>query len=368
MKIKNSTCDDSLDNPNVAAKQLSDAVLEMNDNFKNALKGKFEKPWETIKRYKTTLNELDKTYKKTLLGNEKSKSGMYIGQSHNYSIETAMKEQFGFTVSRENQCMKYEKDKYYKLALVEVSLLFITYEQVYDFQIRFALLKLLLQRFCFYSLNWDETWDILCFRDGADDIETIYLWVMDTDMSDLPDIIDESVYSMRRKTIVSVLTAKDIMKPKCKEDLTWLFEDWMNQSDKKKIIASQYHTSESTAQRWMKKYGLLKKSNNLIHEERCAKEHEEIKTLIVNQHAVTNESIDTSTQTMIDALNSNNKMLTATIETLNKKIDALTREVEDLKTRNQELARTQLIGRLDNKSDDLFDLPLAPGTLKFSGQ
>lgn len=65
---------------------------------------------------------------------------------------------------------------------------------------------------------------------------------------------------------------------------------------------------------------------------------------------------------MIDALNSNNKMLTATIETLNKKIDALTREVEDLKARNQELARTQLIGRVDNKSDDLFDLPLT-GTL-----
>ena len=77
--IKNSTCDYSLDNPNVAAKQLSDAVSDVNANFKKALKGKFEKPWETIKRYKTTLNELDKTYKKTLLGNEKSKSGMYIG-------------------------------------------------------------------------------------------------------------------------------------------------------------------------------------------------------------------------------------------------------------------------------------------------
>ena len=163
--------------------------------------------------------------------------------------------------------MNYEKDKYFKLALVEVSLLFITYEQIYDFQIRFALLKLLLQRFSFYSTNWDEAWDILCFRDGADDIETIYQWVMDTDMSDLPDITDESVYSIRRKTIVPVLTAKDILKPKCKEELTWLFEDWMSQADKKKIIASQYHTSESTAQRWMKKYGLLKKSNNLIHEE-----------------------------------------------------------------------------------------------------
>ena len=34
--IKNSTCDYSLDNPNVAAKQLSDAVLEMNDNGSGA--------------------------------------------------------------------------------------------------------------------------------------------------------------------------------------------------------------------------------------------------------------------------------------------------------------------------------------------
>ena len=114
------------------------------------------------------------------------------------------------------------------------------------------------------------------------------------------------------------------MKPKCKEDLTWLFEDWMSQSDKKKIIASQYHTSETTAQRWMKKFGLLKKSKNLIHEERCAKEHEEIKTLVVNQHAVTNETIDMSAQTIIDALNNQNKVHTYTIDALNKKIDDLT--------------------------------------------
>ena len=55
---------------------------------------------------------------------------------------------------------------------------------------------------------------------------------------------------------------------------------------------------------------------------------------------------------MIDALNSNNQMLTATIETLNKKIDALTREVEDLKTRNRELTRTKLIGRVNADNED----------------
>ena len=45
-------------------------------------------------------------------------------------------------------------------------------------------------------------------------------------------------------------------------------------------------------------------------------------------------------------------MLCATIETLNKKIDALTREVEDLKTRNRELTRTKLIGRVNADSED----------------
>ena len=44
MKIKESVCDYSLDNPNVAAKQLSDAVSDVNANFKKALKVKFEKP------------------------------------------------------------------------------------------------------------------------------------------------------------------------------------------------------------------------------------------------------------------------------------------------------------------------------------
>lgn len=45
-------------------------------------------------------------------------------------------------------------------------------------------------------------------------------------------------------------------------------------------------------------------------------------------------------------------MLCATIETLNNKIDTLTREVEDLKTRNRELTRTQLIGRVNADNED----------------
>ena len=40
MKIKNSTCDYSLNNPNVDEKKLSDAALKMNANNKNENKEK----------------------------------------------------------------------------------------------------------------------------------------------------------------------------------------------------------------------------------------------------------------------------------------------------------------------------------------
>lgn len=81
------------------------------------------------------------------------------------------------------------------------------------------------------------------------------------------------------------------MKPRNREDLEYLIKDCTSQTEKKQIIASHFHISMSTAQRFMKKFGLLNKSFKEIHEERSAREHEEIKTLITNQHAVTNEVI-----------------------------------------------------------------------------
>ena len=48
----------------------------------------------------------------------------------------------------------------------------------------------------------------------------------------------------------------------------------ITQAEKKEIIARHYKTSVSTAQRWMKRYGLLKESNNKKHEDRVAKEQE----------------------------------------------------------------------------------------------
>lgn len=92
------------------------------------------------------------------------------------------------------------------------------------------------------------------------------------------------------------------MEPRNREDLECLIKECTSQSEKKQVIANHFYVSMSTAQRMMKKFGLLNKSFREIHEERSAREHEEIKTLVTNQHAETNEVISEQAQTIIDSL------------------------------------------------------------------
>lgn len=80
----------------------------------------------------------------------------------------------------------------------------------------------------------------------------------------------------------------------------------------------------------MKKFGLLNKSFKEIHEERSAREHEEIKTLITNQHAETNEVISEQAQTIID-------LLTQQLNAMSKQIDKLSDELESLRDENFKL-------------------------------
>ena len=57
-------------------------------------------------------------------------------------------------------------------------------------------------------------------------------------------------------------------------------DDILQRSDdsRQSTFANHFNISISTAQRMMKKFGLLNKSFKEVHEERSAREHEEIKT------------------------------------------------------------------------------------------
>lgn len=102
--------------------------------------------------------------------------------------------------------------------------------------------------------------------------------VLDTEVSAFPQIDKEFIIDLHCKQTERI-TPKSINKPRCAEDLTCLYDEEITQAEKKEIIARHYKTSISTAQRWMKRYGLLKESNNKKHEDRVTKEQETEKNI-----------------------------------------------------------------------------------------
>lgn len=345
MKIKDILYDYT--NPiDIPTKNLADAVNTILDNFKKALHDNVGSPYNTEKRYREYFKSINTCFKHCILHNKKSKTGIFVSQYKNYSIDTAAKEYYDFTVSRNNLLMDYTFQKLYEMTLVEVSILLFTYEKIYDFQIKYAIIHLLRNRFKYYSVDWEENYTILPFQYDGDEIERAYNWILNTETTDLPKIVNEQVTIFHRQK-AEILTPKSIMEPRNKDDLEFLIRDCSSQTERKQIIANHFHISISTAQRMMKKFGLLNKSFKEVHEERSAREHEEIKTLITNQHAETNEVISEQAQTIIDTL-------TLQLKAMSKQVDKLSDELESVREENFKLQRSRSMFP-NNQNKDWFD-------------
>lgn len=345
MKIKDILYDYT--NPiDIPTKNLADAVNTILDNFKKALHDNVGSPYNTEKRYREYFKSINTCFKHCILHNKKSKTGIFVSQYKNYSIDNAAKEYYDFTVSRNNLLMDYTFQKLYEMTLVEVSILLFTYEKIYDFQIKYAIIYLLRNRFKYYSVDWEENYTILPFQYDGDEIERAYNWILNTETTDLPKIANEQVTKFHRQK-AEILTPKSIMEPRNKDDLEFLIKDCTSQTERKQIIANHFHISISTAQRMMKKFGLLNKSFKEVHEERSAREHEEIKTLITNQHAETNEVISEQAQTIIDTL-------TLQLKAMSKQVDKLSDELESVREENFKLQRSRSMFP-NNQNKDWFD-------------
>lgn len=344
MKIKEILFDYT--NPiDIPTKNLADAVNTILDNFKKALHDNVGSPYNTEKRYREHFKSINTCFKHCILHNKKSKTGIFVSQYKNYSIDTAAKEYYDFTVSRNNLLMDYTFQKLYEMTLVEVSILLFTYEKIYDFQIKYAIIYLLRNRFKYYSVDWEENYTILPFQYDGDEIERAYNWILNTETTDLPKIANEQVTKFHRQK-AEILTPKSIMEPRNKDDLEFLIKDCTSQTERKQIIANHFDISISTAQRMMKKFGLLNKSFKEVHEERSAREHEEIKTLITNQHAETNEVISEQAQTIIDTL-------TQQLKAMSKQVDKLSDELESVREENFKLQRSRSMFP-NNQNKDWF--------------
>ena len=344
MKIKEILFDYT--NPiDIPTKNLADDVNTILGNFKKALHDNVGSPYNTEKRYREYFKSINTCFKHCILHNKKSKTGIFVNQYKNYSIDTAAKEYYDFTVSRNNLLMDYTFQKLYEMTLVEVSILLFTYEKIYDFQIKYAIIHLLRNRFKYYSVDWEENYTILPFQYDGDEIERAYNWILNTETTDLPKIANEQVTKFHRQK-AEILTPKSIMEPRNKDDLEFLIKDCTSQTERKQIIANHFDISISTAQRMMKKFGLLNKSFKEVHEERSAREHEEIKTLITNQPAETNEVISEQAQTIIDTL-------TQQLKAMSKQVDKLSDELESVREENFKLQRSRSMFP-NNQNKDWF--------------
>lgn len=122
MKIKEILFDYT--NPiDIPTKNLADDVNNLPDNFKKALHDNVGSPYNTEKRYREFFKYINTCFKQCILHNKRSKTGIFVGQHKNYSIDIAAKEYYDFTVSRNNLQMDYTSQKLYKMTLVEVSIL-----------------------------------------------------------------------------------------------------------------------------------------------------------------------------------------------------------------------------------------------------
>ena len=342
--------------PNIPIKNLANDIDRVIGQFKNSLKSGCCSPIQVIKYYKDYFDDIKKCFVQCVLNKDKSKSGIFVTQHEGYSIATAMKEKYDFHLSRKNRWMRYSLQKLYELALVELSLLLLTHGKVYDFQIKYAIVQLLCKHFTFYAqCAFDNSWSVDIFLYGQDDIETVYNMVLDTEVSELPKIDKELVVNILNKKRERI-TPKSINKPYCKEDLTILYDESTSQKDKKAIIAAHYNVSPSTAQRWMKRYGLLKESNNKKHEEKVAKERKEQETEEKNKKLMWNDIYKMVTpyaQAIIDGQN-------AQIQRLHQTIDKLKEEIESLKDENSMLKKNNLGGVKDNADTDWMSVDLKP--------
>lgn len=344
MKIKDILEDYSI-HPNIPVKHLANDIEKVIGQFKDSLKVGIYSPSQLIYSYCNYFDDIKKSFIRCVLNKEKSKSGIFVSQHNGYSIASAMKDKFDFHISKINQRMRYSLRKLYELTLVEVQLLMLTHGKVYDFQIKYAIIHLLCKHFTFYTqCVYDNSWSVDIFLNGQDDIETVYNMVLDTEVSALPQIDKEFILDLHCKQTERI-TPKSINKPRCAEDLTCLYDEEITQAEKKEIIARHYKTSISTAQRWMKRYGLLKASNNKKHEDRVAKEQEteqNIKKLMQNDIY---KMISPYAQSIIDVLNS-------TIKELHETIDKKDEEIESLKEYINKLNKNQQGGVLSGVNDN----------------
>ena len=248
MQIKNYLTSD------IKAKELNEKVDLMIKNLSKEL-STFYSTYNVVNKYPPVIKELTKAYNKAF--NQKC-----------YIISFKRNNLYAYINRKSKQYLKYDIDSYFKAVQYEVALLIAKYEQVHECQIKLAFMNVLINNYKYYTQSALDNSFILEIEINT--IKNQYNTIMDMEIKNLPLIkenekIREIVHNNSKRSVIKEEYVPT--KPTKAEHLTSLFEEGMTQREKVKAIINYWDCSESTAERYMKKFGLWTQVKNIKKDE-----------------------------------------------------------------------------------------------------
>lgn len=248
MQIKNYLASD------IKVKELNEKVDSMIKNLSKEL-STFYSTYSVVNKYTPVIKELTEAYNKAF--NQKC----YITSFKGNNL-------YAYINRNSKQRLKYNIDSYFIAVQYEVALLIAKYEQVHECQIKLAFMNVLINNYMYYTQSALDNSFILEIEINT--IKNQYNTIMDMEIKNLPLIkenekIQEIVRNNSKRSPIKEVYVPT--KPTKAEHLTSLFEEGMTQREKVKAIVNYWDCSESTAERYMKKYGLWTQVKNIKKDE-----------------------------------------------------------------------------------------------------
>ena len=234
----------------IKANELNEKVNEMLTNLFKELNGLYCTRF-VINKYVPVIEQLTSDYNNTF--NKKC----YITSYKN----NTMNDYIGRKSSRR---LKYSIDSYFKAVQFEVALLLAKYQEIHECQIKLAFMNTLLSNYMYYTIvAFDNSYSL---EFDINIIKNQYLTIMNTELKDFPlikenETIKNDVYNNSKRSGIKESYRPN--KPTKIEHLTNLFKDGMTQREKVKAIANYWECSESSAERYMKKFDLWIRVKNV---------------------------------------------------------------------------------------------------------
>ncbi len=224
-------------------------------------------PYDLVKTYNDVFDEIDlqwsKTNRHSLKCGHKS-THILLSSLCNYKLNYYISDELGFAIHPQHfERMRFTIDKATKLCLAEIAMLLAKYDELYTFEVKFAVLRIIATYFNIYTVDAITERNIWCVT--AADLQTVINNVLSTELSKLQSTIDHispnTTVTVPVKIPSSIKHTKAL--PQCVDDILELFTDDMSQQDKYYILIDAYSGIKSTrkAREIMQQFGLTRKYN-----------------------------------------------------------------------------------------------------------